>query len=195
MLSKPDIAAENAAVTRVPTDTTSSTGPEAEEISQGLDEITSAAAKAARDYRSWMLESIKLNINTALAYADRLATATLDTGLAERAVEQGGPEKTSGTPQSEGQPLLSAKAAEKYRAQAFELMAANVSATLDYAQKLASVRSPGEFVELSADQARKNLELIMKHAAALGVLSQSLMTNSAEQVTAGIAKVWNKHSG
>ena len=83
-------------------------------------------------------------------------------------------EKNSGTPKLERQLPAPAKAAEEYRAKAFELMTANVNATLDYAQQLANVRSPAEFIALSANHARKHFELIMTHTAALGALSQSL---------------------
>ena len=44
-----------------------------------------------------------------------------------------------------------------------ELINANVNATLEYARRLANVRSPAEFIELSTNHARKHFELIMAH--------------------------------
>jgi hypothetical protein len=56
-------------------------------------------------------------------------------------------------------------------------MTANVNATLEYARRLANVRSPAEFIELSTNPARKHFELIMTHT--LGALAQSLTTINA----------------
>ncbi len=162
-------------------------------LQQQLGEVTSAAAKAAKDYRSWMLEQMKVNINATLDYANGLASASLPPDLAGPAAgrpsEQ---EKNSSTPKLERQLSATAKAAEEYRAKAFELMTANVNATLEYAQLLASVRSPAEFIELSTNHARKHLELIMTHTAALGALSQSLTTTNTERMTASVAKMFSR---
>lgn len=54
------------------------------------------------------------------------------------------------------------------------MMNANLNATLDYARRLAELRSPAEFIAVSARHACRHFELIMTHATALGVLSQSL---------------------
>lgn len=172
--------AQDAAVTRFP-------------VEQQLGEVTSAAAKAARDYRSWMLEHMKVNINAALDYANGIASASLPPDLAAPAAgRQREQEKNSGTLKLERQLSAPARAAEEYRAKAFELMTANVNATLEYAQRLANVRSPAEFIELSTNHARKHLELIMTHTAALGTLSQSLTTTNAERMTASIARVFGR---
>ena len=54
------------------------------------------------------------------------------------------------------------------------------------------MRSPAEFIELSTNHARKHLELIMTHAAALGALSQSLTATNAERMTNSIARVFSR---
>lgn len=179
MISEQTKEAQDAAVTHFP-------------VEQQLGEVTSAAAKAARDYRSWMLEHMKVNINAALDYANGIASASLPPDLAAPAAgRQREQKKNSGALKLERQ--LSAPArAEEYRAKAFELMTANVNATLEYAQRLANVRSPAEFIELSTNHARKHLELIMTHTAALGTLSQSLTTTNAERMTASIARVFGR---
>src|ERR1700730_761705 len=41
---------------------------------QQFEDMTSAAAKAAKDYRSWMLEQVKINMCTALSYANGLSS-------------------------------------------------------------------------------------------------------------------------
>ena len=180
MISEQTKEAQDAAVTHFP-------------VEQQLGEVTSAAAKAARDYRSWMLEHMKVNINAALDYANGIASASLPPDLAAPAAgRQREQEKNSGTLKLERQLSPPARAAEEYRAKAFELMTANVNATLEYAQRLANVRSPAEFIELSTNHARKHLELIMTHTAALGTLSQSLTTTNAERMTASIVRVFGR---
>jgi hypothetical protein len=162
-------------------------------VDQQLDEVVSAAAKAAKDYRSWMLEHMKVNINAALDYANGIASASLPPDFAGPATgrprEQ---EENNVVPKLERQLSAPARVAEEYRAKAFELMTANVNATLEYAQRLANVRSPAEFIELSTNHARKQCELIMTHTAALGALSQSLTKTNAERMTASIAKVFSR---
>lgn len=170
-----------------------SSGLEDNSLVSQLDDITFAAAKAARDYQSRILENIKVNINAALNYANGLASASLSPDFTGEAAEQlREQEKDSGTPKQEQQSPASPKAAQEYRAKAFELMTANVNATLDYAQQLANVRSLPEFIELSTNHARKHFELIMKQAAALGALSQSLTASNAERITASIAKTLSR---
>jgi hypothetical protein len=66
-----------------------------------------------------------------------------------------------------------AKVAEAYRAKSFELMMVNVNITLEYAQRLVNVKTPTEFVALSASHACKQLELIINQTAALGSIAQS----------------------
>jgi hypothetical protein len=66
-----------------------------------------------------------------------------------------------------------AKVAEAYRAKAFELMTVNVNITLEYAQRLVNVKTPTEFVALSAGHACKQLELIINQTSALGSIAQS----------------------
>ncbi len=197
MINEQTNETQDAAVTRFPVDKDlNGSGLEDDGKLPRFDEVTVAAAKAAKDYRSWMLEHMKVNITAALDYANGLASASLLPDIAGQ--DAGQPhardekEKNSGTPKLERQLPAPAKAAEEYRAKAFELMTANVNATLDYAQQLANVRSPAEFIALSASHARKHFELIMTHTAALGALSQSLAKTSAEQMTASIAKVLSR---
>jgi hypothetical protein len=61
----------------------------------------------------------------------------------------------------------------KFRAEALELMKANVITTMEYAQELAGTTTAAEFVELSGMQARKQCELILKQAGALKSLAHS----------------------
>jgi hypothetical protein len=77
------------------------------------------------------------------------------------------------------------KVAEEYGAKVFDLMLANIHATLECAQQLVKVRTPTEFVELSVSQARNQLELTMKQAAELGSMAQRLARANTKLMTAG----------
>ena len=58
-------------------------------------------------------------------------------------------------------PLPSAEAGDEYRTKALELINANLNATLEYAWRLANVKSPAEFVELSTKHACGHFKFIM----------------------------------
>ena len=74
-----------------------------------------------------------------------------------------------------------AKVAAEYPARVFELMMANISTTLEYAQRLVNMKTPTEFVELSMSLGRKQMELVIKQAADLGSIAQSLATPGVER--------------
>ena len=135
-----------------------------------MDEVTLAAAKSARDYRTSMLENLKVNIAAAPDCANGLASANPPPGLDGMAAGQPR-EREADSPTLERQLPVATPPAEDYRAKAVELINANVNATLDYAQRLGNVTSPAEFIELSTNHAHKHFELIMKHAAAFMAFS------------------------
>jgi hypothetical protein len=66
-----------------------------------------------------------------------------------------------------------AEAVEGYHAKAVKLINANVNATIDYAWRLAEVRSPAEFIALSTKHACRQFKLIMTRTAAFGISSLS----------------------
>jgi hypothetical protein len=140
---------------------------------QQLDEVTLAAAKSAKDYRSFMLENLKVQIAAAPDRTNGHASGFGKSGAAQ----SGQPQQDGAKRKPQRQPPTLGDAAEVYRTKAFELINANVNAVLDYAQRLAAVRSPAEFIELSTNHACRHFELVMKHAAALAALSRSLPPN------------------
>jgi hypothetical protein len=66
------------------------------------------------------------------------------------------------------------KVADEYGVKAFELMIANIGASLEYAQRLVNVRTPTEFVDLATSQAWKQLNSIIKQTAELRSIAQRL---------------------
>jgi hypothetical protein len=72
------------------------------------------------------------------------------------------------------------EAATEFRAEAADLMKANVITTLEYTHELVGPTTPAELVELSSAQARKQCELILGQAGALKLLAQLMMKSSAD---------------
>jgi predicted amidohydrolase YtcJ len=133
-----------------------------------------------------------VNINSSLSYANALADARVPLSVSSEAADRPREQEVeSEMLQQRRQLLVSAEAAQKYRAKAFELMTANVKANLDYANKLGKLRTPLDFIELSTTHARKQFELIMSHATAVGAFSRSLTMANAERMSAGIERVFD----
>jgi len=76
-----------------------------------------------------------------------------------------------------------AAVADEFRAKVFELMIANMSSTLKYAEQLRRAKSPVEFVKLSTIQAGAQFGLIIKQAAELGSIAQKLATPNVKPMT------------
>jgi hypothetical protein len=150
-----------------------------------FEDMTSTAAKAAKDYRSWMLEHMRINMCAALDYANGLASVSSRTTSRADAPARGAHNDSQDADKATP---AAAKVADEYRAKAFELMSANINTTLEYAQRLVNVKTPTEFVELSMSHSRKQLELIMKQTAELGSIAQRLATPGIEAMTSGFAK-------
>jgi len=122
------------------------------------DSTTEMAVKIAKDCQTRVLDSVKVGMNAALDYAKDLTNPRVPTEATS---------KGRGVANPENNVLTAVGAAAEYRAEAFELMKANVEATLAYARELVGMRTPAEFVELSSTHARKQCELILKQTGAL----------------------------
>jgi hypothetical protein len=150
----------------------------------------SEAAKVVEDYRSKVFEYMKGNVNAALDYANSLASAKSPADLIAISARSARRPPAGEAKPAEPDLSTAAKAAEEYRARVFEIMKANVNATLEYAQKLAHVKSPAEFVELSTSHARKQFEAIAAQTAEIGVLTQKLATSNTERLAEGFTQVF-----
>jgi hypothetical protein len=153
------------------------------EKNDDVQEDASAAAEAAKAYRSAMFEHMKANLNATLDYANGLAS--IPTEVASRAADKA---HLGGAGLRENIPTAT-KAAEDYRAKAFELMKANVNATLEFGQSLAKAKSPAEFVELSTNHACKQLGMILNQTNELVLMAQTMATANVQRMAAGFAKV------
>lgn len=76
-----------------------------------------------------------------------------------------------------------AKVAEACYAGAVALLTVNVSATLDYARRLIDVKTPGEFIALSAGHACEQWRMIAQRAADVGSVATEVAVASIERAT------------
>jgi len=125
--------------------------------------------------------------NTSTDRATALANASMPLSFSSEMADQPREREIETDPlQQDRQALATNEASQNYR----ELMITNVKANLEYANKLRKLRTPFEFIELSTTHARKQFELIMSQAVALGALSRTLTMANAERMTAAIESVF-----
>jgi phasin len=82
------------------------------------------------------------------------------------------------------------KGASEYSAKLMEIMKANTSATLDFAQELIGVKSPSAAMELWTSHARKQFEALTAHAKELSELSQKVATDTVEPIKTNASKLF-----
>jgi hypothetical protein len=153
---------------------TAAAEPPKKQASRSCENVASGSAaemmvQIAKDYQNNVLDKIKAGLNTALDHAKDFA----ETKRAGEAAGDVGP-KNGGVNELDA-------AAAAFRAEAIVLMQANVAATVNYARDLAGARTAAEFVELTATQARKSCELMLKQADAVKSLGQAVAKDRADR--------------
>ena len=134
------------------------------------DTTADMAVKIAKAYQANTLDDIKLGFNAALDYAAELAK-----GRASPDVASG---HAAAAPDDRSQ--QSSLAAE-YRAEAVEMMKANVATTLDLTRRLLNVKTSAEWVELASTHARMQCELMVQQGRTLRSMARSMTGSPAEQ--------------
>jgi len=82
------------------------------------------------------------------------------------------------------------KGASEYSAKLMEIMKANSTATLDFAQELLGVKSPTEAMELWTSHAKKQFEAFTAHTKELAELSQKVAAETVEPIKASASKLF-----
>jgi phasin len=82
------------------------------------------------------------------------------------------------------------KGASEYSAKLMEMMKANSTATLDFAQELLAVKSPSEAVELWSSHVRKQFEALATQAKELTELTQKVATDTVEPIKTNASKLF-----
>jgi phasin len=82
------------------------------------------------------------------------------------------------------------KGASEYSAKLMEMMKANSTATLDFAQQLLGVKSPSEALELWTSHSKKQYETFTGYAKELAELTQKVATETVEPIKANASKLF-----
>jgi phasin len=85
---------------------------------------------------------------------------------------------------------LASKGASEYSARLMEIVQANTTANLDFAQELLGVKSPSEAMGLWTSHTRKQLETATAQARELAELGQKVATQTAEPIKANASKLF-----
>jgi phasin len=82
------------------------------------------------------------------------------------------------------------KGASQYSAKLMEMMKANTTSTLDFAQELLGSKSPSEALELWTSHTKKQFEAFSAQAKELADLSQKVATETVEPIKANASKLF-----
>ena len=82
------------------------------------------------------------------------------------------------------------KGASEYSRKMMEMMKANTTATLDFAQELVGVKSPSEAMELWTSHAKKQFGTFTAQTKQLAELSQKVAAETAEPIKASASKLF-----
>jgi phasin len=83
------------------------------------------------------------------------------------------------------------KGVQDYNNKFIEFAHANTNAAFDFMQKMFGVTSPTQFMELSTEHARKQMETLTEQSRQLAALAQQVTTATAEPLKTGVAKALN----
>ncbi len=84
------------------------------------------------------------------------------------------------------------KRATDYNHKLIEIARTNTRSVFDYVHDLLGVKSPSEFIELSAAQMRKQYETMATQNRELCALAQEMATEAAEKIRTAVSEVGNK---
>jgi phasin len=83
-----------------------------------------------------------------------------------------------------------AKGASEYSAKLMEIVKANTTSSLDFAQEIISVKTPSEAMELWTSHAKKQFETFSAYSKELAELSQKVATETVEPIKANASKLF-----
>lgn len=81
--------------------------------------------------------------------------------------------------------------AQVYNGKLLEFAQTNFKGAFDFVQKLMAVKSPSEFMELSTEHAKKQLEILTEQSKELAALGHKVTLATAEPLKAGVAKTFS----
>jgi phasin len=84
------------------------------------------------------------------------------------------------------------KGAQDYNTKFIEFAHANTNSAFSFVQQLYGVKSPTEFVELSTEHARTQLEALTDQTKQLAALAQKVTLATTAPLKTGVAKAFNR---
>jgi phasin len=85
---------------------------------------------------------------------------------------------------------IASKGASEYSAKLMEIVKANTTANLDFAQELLGIKSPSEAMGLWTSHTRKQMETMTTQAKELAELGQKVASETAEPIKANASKLF-----
>ena len=92
----------------------------------------------------------------------------------------------------DGEFARTGKSAADFNLQWIEMVRVNTNSALDFSRQLVGVKSPSEFLELSAAHARKQFETFTEQAQQLTNLAQKVTTDAVGPLQAGVKNAFSK---
>jgi phasin len=84
------------------------------------------------------------------------------------------------------------KGMQDYNSKLAEFTQTNAKSVVEFVQRLAAVKTPSEFVQVSTEHAKHQLETMTEQAKELAELTQQVTLTSAEPLKTGLAKAFNR---
>jgi phasin len=84
------------------------------------------------------------------------------------------------------------KGGQDYSNKVLEFARTNTEAAFGFAQKLSTVKSPSDFMELSTEHSRKQFETLTEQTKELAALAQKVTLATAEPLRAGVSKAFSQ---
>jgi phasin len=84
------------------------------------------------------------------------------------------------------------KGGQDYNNKVLEFARTNTEAAFGFAQKLSTVKSPSDFMELSTEHSRKQFETLTEQTKELAALAQKVSLATAEPLRAGVTKAFSQ---
>ena len=84
------------------------------------------------------------------------------------------------------------KGAQDYNTKFIEFVQTNTEAAFDFVQKLSGVKSPSDFIELSTEHSRKQLETLTEQTKELAALAQKVTLAAVEPLKTGVTRAFGQ---
>ena len=130
---------------------------------------------------------------TTKSKTEKLARASVEEGSAQakKAFDKMSNVTTEATSLMTNSYATAVKGAQDYSIKAIEFTQTNIAATVDFTQKLSGVKSPSDFIELSADHSRKQFEALTEQTKELAELAQKIALAIAQPVKTDFTKAFS----